>query len=250
MWSKISQMFSVRDASRIIELTANSKTYPEQLSALASLIASYKPSRYLEIGAFEGRSLGLFSILSSSLNDAALHVTSIDSWQGGDEHKASGFDVSSAEYRYDCVANICSEVLGSRIKVEKIKSLSRRALSALGDREGFYDLILVDAGHKAKDVLEDLIFSWSFLREGGLLILDDYTWIPKHSDQGNVLLESPKMGIDSFLNCYADEVVILTNFPLLQLYILKQSPLPAKSHYQGVRSIQIPEPLGSLVELL
>ena len=80
MRSKINQMFSNSDASRIIELTANSKTYPEQLSALASFIASCKPSRYLEIGSFEGRSLGLFSILSSSLHDATLHVTSIDSW--------------------------------------------------------------------------------------------------------------------------------------------------------------------------
>ena len=89
----VSQMFSVDDASRIIELTSNSKTYPEQLSALASLLASYKPSRYLEIGAFEGRSLGLFSMLSSSLYDSKLHITSVDSWQGGDEHKVSGFDM-------------------------------------------------------------------------------------------------------------------------------------------------------------
>ena len=243
-------MFSIDDASRIIELTSNSKTYPEQLSALTSLLASYQPSRYLEIGAFEGRSLGLFSMLSSSLHESELHITSVDSWQGGDEHKASGIDISSAESRYDCVAKICSDALAERIKVEKIKSLSRRALAALADREGFYDLILVDAGHKAKDVLEDLVLSWPLLREGGLLIVDDYTWIPKHSDQGNILLESPKMGIDSFLNCYADELALLTNLPLLQLYILKQNPLPAKSHYQGVRSIQVPDPLSSLARLL
>ena len=246
----VSQMFSVDDASRIIELTSNSKTYPEQLSALASLLALYKTSRYLEIGAFEGRSLGLFSILSSSLYDSELHITSVDSWQGGDEHKDSGFDMSGAESRYDCVAKICSGALAGRIKVEKIKSLSRQALAALADRQGFYDLILVDAGHKAKDVLEDLVFSWPLLREGGLLILDDYTWIPKHSIQGNILLESPKMGIDSFLNCYADELALLTNLPLLQLYVLKQNPLPAQSHYQGVRSIQVTDPLGSLARLL
>ena len=132
----VSQMFSVDDASRIIELTSNSKTYPEQLSALASLLASYKPSRYLEIGAFEGRSLGLFSMLSSSLYDSKLHITSVDSWQGGDEHKDSDFDISSAESRYDCVAKICSGALAGRIKVEKINSVAS-SFGCLADREGF-----------------------------------------------------------------------------------------------------------------
>ena len=243
-------MFNSQQASRIIELTSNSKTYPEQLSVLASLLASFQPSRYLEIGAFEGRSLGLFAMLSSSLHNSPLHITSVDSWQGGDEHKASGFDMSGAEFRYDCVASICSKVLGKRIKLEKIKSLSRRALSAMADREGLYDLILIDAGHKSKDVLEDLILSWPLLRKGGLMILDDYTWVPKHSGQINILLESPKMGIDSFLNCYSDEVVILSMLPLLQLYVLKEDPGQVAGHHGVIHSTGIPAPLDSLIQTL
>ena len=243
-------MFNSQKASRIIELTPNSKTYPEQLSTLASLLASFQPSRYLEIGAFEGRSLGLFAILSSSLHNSPLHITSIDSWQGGDEHKASGFDMSGAEFRYDNVASICSEVLGKCINLEKIKSLSRRALSAIADREGFYDLILIDAGHKSKDVLEDLILSWPLLRKGGVVILDDYTWYPKHSDQGNILLESPKMGIDSFINCYSDEVVILSMLPLLQLYIMKDNPGQIPGHYGVIHPTSVPAPLDSLIQFL
>ena len=135
--------------------------------------------------------------------------------------------MSVAESCYNGVAKICTNVLGDRLRVEKIKSFSRSALSRLAERNTLYDLILVDAGHKAKDVLEDLIYSWPLLKEGGILIVDDYTWIPKHSSQGNVLLDSPKLEIDAFLNCYSNEVKIISNFPLLQLYCIKRAPMPS-----------------------
>lgn len=177
-------------------------------------------------------------------------MTSIDSWLGGDEHKSRGYDMSVAESCYNEVAKICTNVLGDRLRVEKIKSFSRPALSRLAERKTLYDLILVDAGHKAKDVLEDLIYSWPLLKEGGILIVDDYTWIPKHSNQGNVLLDSPKLGIDAFLNCYSNEVKIISNFPLLQLYCIKEAPMPSRFHYYAIPSEGIPEPLNSLVHLM
>ena len=89
---------------------------------------------------------------------------------------------------------------------------------------GFYDLILIDAGHKAKEVLVDLALSWELLRDGGMLIVDDYTWYPTHLNHQNFLLNSPRLGVDSFINCFSDELIIASNQPLLQLYIKKESP--------------------------
>jgi hypothetical protein len=46
------------------------------------------------------------------------------------------------------------------------------------------------------------------------------------------------LGIDAFVNCFADELTILSNMPLLQLYLSKQSLL--NSHYQAM-SLELPE---------
>jgi hypothetical protein len=110
-------------------------------------------------------------------------------------------------------------------------------LASIRDRVGFYDVILIDAGHKAKDVLTDMIYAWPLLRKGGIMILDDYTWIPKHG-VSDFQLHAPKLGIDAFVNCFADELTILSNMPLLQLYLSKQSLL--SSHYQAL-SLELPE---------
>lgn len=40
--------------------------------------------------------------------------------------------------------------------------------------QGSFDLIYVDGGHSAADVLADAILSFSLLRVGGILVFDDY----------------------------------------------------------------------------
>lgn len=210
------------DCRNLIALTRRSKTPWKQLKAYADIFNAIKPSRYLEIGSFEGRSLSLFSIFSRLCNPGGvICATSVDSWDGGDEHKQAGLNMSSVEETFDEVVRHCSGFSSEASRFEKIKSLSADALCQLSERKEFYDLILVDAGHKAKDVLVDLVLSWSLLKKGGIMILDDYTWVPMHQVPSGFFLESPRLGIDSFVNCFADEVTIISNQPLLQMYIQK-----------------------------
>lgn len=72
------------------------------------------------------------------------------------------------------------------------------------------------------DILADMVNAWPLLREGGVMILDDYTWIPQHKTEC-AFLNAPKIAIDSFCNCYAEELLIISNMPLLQLYLLKNA---------------------------
>lgn len=139
--------------------------------------------------------------------------------------------MGSVESCYDSVVQECKAILSGASVFEKIKGLSCDSLASIRSRQNFYDLILVDAGHKAKDVLADMVHAWPLLRAGGVMILDDYTWIPKHQ-VSDLLINAPKLGIDSFLNCYADELTILSNLPLLQMYLLK-SP-SGNAHYQAL----------------
>ena len=226
--------------AKMVQLTARSKTYRLQLQSLVSIVQFIKPRKYLEVGAYEGRSAFLFSVLAALQEQApVIHLTSVDSWQGGDEHREAGVAMGSVEGCYDAVIQECKPILSGSSVFEKIKGLSSDSLASIRNRQNFYDLILVDAGHKAKDVLADMVHAWPLLRPGGIMILDDYTWIPRHQ-VNDLLINAPKLGIDSFLNCYADELTILSNLPLLQMYVLK-SPI-GNSPYQALALELLPVP--------
>jgi len=202
------------------------------LQSLVSIFQFIRPKRFLEVGAYEGRSTFLFSVLAALQDHSApIHLTSVDSWQGGDEHQQAMVAMDSVESCYDLVIQECKNLLPGSSIFEKIKGFSADSLASIRNRRNFYDCILVDAGHKAKDVLEDMVHAWPLLRAGGVMILDDYTWIPRHQVSDR-LINAPKLGIDSFLNCYADELTILSNLPLLQMYLLKS--FEANGHYQGI----------------
>ena len=79
-------------------------------------------------------------------------------------------------------------------------------------------MIFIDGGHKSKEVLSDLVLSWDLLRDGGVLVIDDYIWL----GSPDIVLDSPKMGVDSFLSCFAGEYAIIANLPLNQIYLCKQ----------------------------
>ena len=97
--------------------------------------------------------------------------------------------------------------------MKKIKGVSGEVLRTL---DGVYDLIYIDGNHSAATVLEDMVLSFRLLRTGGVMICDDYTggWGKNH-------LHFPKLAIDSFVNCYWDQLDFLL-YPAFQIYILKK----------------------------
>lgn len=219
----MSQGVKISVLDEIARLTNGCRTPSFQFNALRDVFEVFKPRNYLEVGSFKGRSLFLAAFLARAyeIENAAYCFTCIDSWEGGDEHKIAGTDMILSESCFDAVMAICQEAVApGGAKFEKIKSLSRSGLLHLQKRVGFYDLIFVDASHRTKDVLSDAILAWPLLREGGVMIFDDYTWTPNHAPQSSVL-ESPKLGIDSFVACHTDELTLISQMPLLQLYLVK-----------------------------
>lgn len=239
----------------LLKLTSRSKTLIKQLEALNDAISdTLVKGRYLEIGAFEGRSLAMYSALTSfkQFKEPAF-ITCIDNWTGGDEHKVAKTEFMEVEKVFDQVSQICLDFLPKGSEIEKLKGLSKHSLSSIISRSKFYDLILVDGGHKSKEVILDLVLSWELLRDGGILIIDDYTWIPKHLTNKDFLINSPKLGVDSFINCFSDELVLISNQPLLQLYIKKQSPaslIGMGSHCLAIEQKSLPSLFDSIYHLL
>jgi predicted O-methyltransferase YrrM len=121
------------------------------------------PVRILEIGSWEGRS-ALFLLTYFTQG----HLTAVDTWTGDLEAHYVRRDLRDLEVRFDgnlapCVA-----------RLTKRKGSSLQVLPQLLDEQQKFDVIYVDGSHFADDVLTDGITAWRLLKQGGVLIFDDF----------------------------------------------------------------------------
>ena len=185
-------------------------------SAWDKLITRYNPQKILEIGAFEGQSICfLIDLIGKNQN---LEIYCLDTWAGGQEH--SDYDMPAVEKLFD--ENIREAIQSSdqQHKIFKLKGDSSLGLSSLisEGKTNYFDMIYIDGSHEAPDVFSDAALSYRLLRNGGLMIFDDYVW------GGGINADpimNPKMAIDSFLNCYQRKVQPIPWMPLCQMYCQK-----------------------------
>jgi predicted O-methyltransferase YrrM len=141
-------------------------------------------STVLEIGSWEGRSAIFFLEFFPRA-----HITCIDTFEGAPSfHEGDSKypeQVRNAEILFD--SNVA--MYGDRVR--KMKSLSATALAALSTQSERFDLVYIDGSHRSEDVLIDSALSWPILRDGGVLIWDDY----KFWRNG----DGPGPAIDAFL---------------------------------------------------
>jgi predicted O-methyltransferase YrrM len=155
--------------------------FDKNIDAWLNILQSYKAAgRFdvLEIGAWEGRAT-LF-LLSTFPH---CHVTSLDTWEGADEH-ASLEQTKSIEQKFD--ANLKDYVA----RLRKVKNNSLLGLPQLVNEKKSYDVIYVDGSHYSDDVLHDAINAWKLVKTGGVIIFDDFMWnhyVKKHKNPLNAL---------------------------------------------------------------
>jgi predicted O-methyltransferase YrrM len=141
--------------------------------------------RYLEIGVYEGRSV--LWMLDNILTHPSARLTAVDGFPG------------DLEQRFR--ANL--DRSGQAAKASVLKGLSQHVLRKL-DLESF-DIIYIDAGHAARDVLADLVLSWGLLKPGGLVILDDYAWKSKEFPDDL----RPQLAVDAFITANRNGLVVV-----------------------------------------
>ena len=144
-----------------------------------------KPNvHYLEVGLYEGRSA--FWMLENVLTHETAHLSGIDLFS---ERYAYATGTGHKEVFF---SNL--KLSGSEQKATIIQGFSQIELRKL-PLESF-DIIYIDGSHNQADVLEDVILSWRLLKDGGILILDDYLL---HVDAPNTHKDQvPKYAIDTF----------------------------------------------------
>jgi len=132
---------------------------------LSPLKAAGRSLELLEVGSWEGRSS---AFLLSYLPNARL--TAVDTWAGGIEHQERP-DLATLEQRFD------HNVSAFRERLVKRKGLSSIVLAELAAHEKeCFDFIFIDGSHFADDVMVDAVLGWQLLREGGVMVFDDYLW--------------------------------------------------------------------------
>ena len=182
---------------------------------------------FLEIGSFEGRSAVW---MLENMMGPGDWIDCVDTWEGGEEHKADGEDMMSVEARFDhniikaldCKSAQHRSREGSwghtrfaspgpdaeNNRVYKYKSTSTeflgRKLAHWFDGKNVYDFIYIDGSHTAPDVLTDACMAWPLLKPKGLMVFDDYLW-------GNPrdALHRPKIAIDAFTNIFGETAEIV-----------------------------------------
>lgn len=166
-----------------------------------------RPSlRALEIGSFEGRST--VWLLQNVLTQADSRIDCVDLFRP---------DPLQGDYHQRFRANVAPWS-------HKVREYAGPSAEQLGRVRGPYDLIYIDGWHTAFGALADGVMAWPQLKVGGLMIFDDYLWMPpayRRASRPNKLIrefwralgknwreraiariaaQTPKLGIDVLLS--------------------------------------------------
>ena len=184
----------------------------------SQILKQSKPNKILEIGSYEGAST-CYLIEQLSLFHDSLEIHSIDTWDGGVEHKEMNINMKVIEERFKTNTSLAIKKSSKKIELIIHKAKSINALSKLvtNNKSNYFDFIYIDGSHMASDVLSDAILSFELLKINGIMGFDDYLWKLPNS---NNLLTNPKIAIDSFTNIFALRSAIFQT-PNHQLYIKK-----------------------------
>jgi predicted O-methyltransferase YrrM len=141
---------------------------------------------FLEIGSYEGMSACW--LLANGLEEGG-YLTCIDPFFN--DMRAVFDDNTKQALRRNQV-------------VSTMQMTSYRALAQLIGMKQAYDFIYIDGVHSPLGVLTDACMSWGLLKEGGVMLFDDYLY-PQ---------EPTKVGIDAFLNSFDGYEILVDNYQL------------------------------------
>lgn len=150
----------------------------------------------LEIGCFEGRAT---IFICDTIIEKGGNYTVVDTFGG--TLVESGME--NAKKLLDDNTNAIYDTFSHNIGFfsDDINFTIHRGYSqtVLPTLSGKYDLIYVDASHRADDTFVDGYYANKLLNVGGVIIFDDFGWKDQHKPH---VVDSPELGIRQFFTMY------------------------------------------------
>ena len=149
----------------------------------------------LEIGSHQGRSTIWLLENIFTAPDSKLYC--VDTFEGSVEHsetdKSHLFEIFNHNLRLS----------GGAERVQVMRGQSGTVLRSIIPQP-FFDFIYIDGDHHASAVLEDAMLCFPLLKDGGILVFDDFAW-------GGMPYEwqRPKIAIEGFFHAMREHVEIL-----------------------------------------
>jgi len=174
------------------------------------LIKETNPEIILELGSWYGASsISMGQIIKK--DNLNTKIICVDSWLGSEDfiglhdrdderQLLSTFGYPNAYYQF--LANVCFSNLQDII-IPFPQSI-HNAIRWLNRQEIKAELIYVDGSNNALDMYQDIVYSWSILKDNGIIFGDDYN---------NVHWPSIDIGINKFCDDFNIKPIFLPEFP-------------------------------------
>lgn len=165
-----------------------------------------QPVNFLEIGSYEGQSAIWF--LRNLLTHPDSRLLCVDTWHAGEDMPYVEGD--------RLLTTFLDNINPWKDHCGIMRGKSEDVLPKLPLKH--FDFVYIDASHTAKGVLLDSVLAWRLVKDGGIVIWDDYLWeLPievyptplTEKQKKKAQLLRPKMGIDAFLACYEGEYEVI-----------------------------------------
>jgi len=195
----IEQRDSFRELSKSLQIDTDwfSGNIPTWLKAFEAIRYDRECDlKCLEIGSWQGQSA---YFLLYYFNNAQL--TCVDTWEGADEHKSG--DAISNEILSNIEVTFDENLKEFKNRYEKYKGTSYQYFNDNFKRDK-YDLVYIDGSHHVDDVIVDAVKAFEMIKEGGLLIFDDYFW---HYYDNTI--DNPSGAINAFLRMKKHQLKII-----------------------------------------
>lgn len=180
-------------------------------------------STIVEIGCFEGRAT--VWMLQNLVQHPASTIYCVDPFAatGAKEKEVA----AKLQLDWDKIFRRFQSNVGVTGKAGQVKLLKQPSSAALPSLlnvvAGQVDFVYVDGSHRAPDVLSDLVFSYHLLKEGGILICDDYSWTLEARRTDIDVLSNPKIAVDAFATIFRRTLAPLIELPLFQAAFVKKA---------------------------
>jgi hypothetical protein len=149
--------------------------------------------KILEIGTYTG--ISLINIVKNIPNSIGY---GIDKWENYEETKLSK-NINNLNIPNSFYHNLRVEGVLDRIIV-----IQEKLINMIKNNNEF-DFIYINGSHSLLNSYSDLILSWELLSNGGILIIDDYSY---NSDELNILI-SPLESVKHFMKLYEGKYNLL-----------------------------------------